>query len=71
MLGKSNRTAAHEADGGSTPAPEPERSLVTGQSEIDDELQAAIEYKIAVAGTRGADKVLELLNVALMRLQRD
>lgn len=38
--------------------------------ELDNELQAAIEYKIAAAGAHGAEKVLELLNDALVRLLR-
>ncbi|MEM9222333.1 MAG: hypothetical protein AAGB11_08025 [Pseudomonadota bacterium] len=36
--------------------------------EIDSELQAAIEYKIATSGIRGAAMVLEILNVAVRRL---
>lgn len=40
------------------------------ENELDNELQAAIEYKIAAAGAHGAEKVLELLNDALVRLLR-
>ena len=38
--------------------------------EMDNELQAAIEYKIATCGVDGAETVLDLLNVALRRLLR-
>ena len=38
--------------------------------EMDNELQAAIEYKIATCGVHGAETVLDLLNVALRRLLR-
>jgi len=38
--------------------------------EIDSELEAAIEYKIAVAGPEGAETVLDLLNAALRRRLR-
>jgi len=40
------------------------------EGSIDNELQAAIEYKIAVSGVSGAERVLELLNLALLRLVR-
>ncbi|WMS41172.1 hypothetical protein RDV64_13895 [Acuticoccus sp. MNP-M23] len=36
-------------------------------AEIDRELQAAIEYKIAMDGTAGAERVLDYLNQALRR----
>ncbi len=76
MLGKANRTgSAQGADDGETNASELELELewstMTGHSAVDNELQAAIEYKIALAGMRGAEKVLELLNTALLRLSRE
>lgn len=40
------------------------------ESQVNNELQAAIEYKIALSGIGGADKVMELLDVALRRLGR-
>ncbi len=36
-------------------------------AEIDSELQAAIEYKIAMSGRSGAETVLRLLNEAVRR----
>lgn len=42
----------------------------TAVCEIDNELQAAIEYKIAACGVNGAETVIDLLNVALRRLAR-
>ncbi|MEM0907956.1 MAG: hypothetical protein AAGJ94_11365 [Pseudomonadota bacterium] len=38
--------------------------------QLDNELQAAIEYKIASCGVVGAGTVLDLLNTALRRLVR-
>ncbi|MEO1103097.1 MAG: hypothetical protein AAFW98_05115, partial [Pseudomonadota bacterium] len=40
---------------------------ISPEFEIDSELQAAIEYKIASTGVAGAETVLDLLNVALRR----
>ena len=40
------------------------------EADIDRELQAAIEYKIAVSGVGGAELVLDLLNDALRRRNR-
>ena len=45
-------------------------AAVAAHNEIDNELQAAIEYKIALSGLLGADKVIELLNIALSRRGR-
>ncbi len=39
-------------------------------AEIDSELQAAIEYKIALSGADGAEVVLDYLNQALRRCNR-
>ena len=44
--------------------------VVSGDVAIDNELQAAIEYKIAASGVSGAEKVIELPNIALLRLAR-
>jgi len=34
---------------------------------VDRELQAAIEYKIAVSGIRGVERILEFVEVAVRR----
>ena len=45
-------------------------AAVAAHNEIDNELQAAIEYKIALAGVGGAETVIDLLNAALRRQMR-
>ncbi|MEM8662770.1 MAG: hypothetical protein AAGF49_01445 [Pseudomonadota bacterium] len=51
-----------------TPAgPRSDRPPGAVEFEIDSELQAAIEYKIAASGLHGAEVVLDLLNIALRR----
>ncbi|MEM8552145.1 MAG: hypothetical protein AAGF45_07155 [Pseudomonadota bacterium] len=43
------------------------REGLAHEMEIDQELEAAIEYKIAATGVAGAEFVLDLLNRALRR----
>lgn len=44
-----------------------EPDMIEDEAAIDSELQAAIEYKIAVNGTDGIATVLELLETAVRR----
>ena len=69
MLEKANRTgpAAAADEDGHWPAG---AAVMAAHDEIDNELQAAIEYKIALAGVGGAEKVIDLLNAALRRQLR-
>ena len=69
MLEKAKRaTPASAADRNGRSAAEGLPGAIENQ--VDNELQAAIEYKIALSGLLGADKVIELLNIALSRRGR-
>ncbi len=42
-------------------------SVIDGDIEIDRELEAAIEYKIASCGIAGVERIIDFVNIALRR----
>ncbi len=42
-------------------------AAVDGDTEIDRELEAAIEYKIASCGVAGVERIIDFMNIALRR----
>ncbi|WP_146619999.1 hypothetical protein [Acuticoccus sediminis] len=56
-----------ESDDDPSEAPDVAYDHLSMTAEIDSELQAAIEYKIATSGVGGVETVLRLLNEALRR----
>lgn len=67
MTFETDRNGAIEPTGDSECSHPAQAPAEAWDDEVDNELQAAIEYKIAIAGVAGAEKVLELLNGALRR----